>query len=567
MSERKKRAMTIRKNSLTYKMLKTLYYVHIMRTKDLKQLGRNMYPVIISRRIRRLKELGFIEEDTETYSVNVVYITALGRLYVCDKESADAYENLYDKLIPTEFTKARQGKKIENLLDLNRARAMLIFHGVSVFENEKPILGELIKKLSNDDSIEVENQNPEYPPYKQEYDYENLQNWMNRGVFYSKREVIQYLETYASNAMDYYRGARFKGLFINSRRILMIYVQPFGKKRMFKLRYEDSIIKNRIDQIFGEKLLESYGRTVKVDSLVISDSQSFVHAMATGWKYGHMRPERKEAILKRMKNQEEKKLRKGEQKTILNAETGHEVLDDIEMASEFMKESNNNFSTPNTGLFIYRNSLFDNKFVIPGNADGLQQMFGILYRTDAEIYADGYEKFTGKAIDPATEVSFQDSLTWNVGNEQNPVLYMPVFEVNRLHKLSVDGDTLKEAKDISVITRKSMIDTISHCLRKNVKGIDIETMNPIEDVKLFDVDGYVTNAKDPYAEKRVPSKEKKKRIRNKARSSFEWDVETVDAVKKAAKMNNMSVNKYVKLAMREIAKKDIKSFETESEKE
>ncbi len=576
MSEKK----TIRRNSVTWNLLEYLYHAQFMQLDDLRLIARDSYSFQISQSLKRLKEYGFIEDSKEILPSRTVWITKLGRLYVCDKDGPDSYNSKYSDEMTYEYELARRRNAVEPYVDLCRAKVMLKFNGIAVHECSKPSMKDLVNCLSQKEYVFTDWDNGEYPPYKTELSEKEKKEILSKGVFYSKREVTEWFKDYIAEGSDVIRMARFKGVVFNSRRIFMVYVQPYRTGTMFKLNYSDAIVKKNLEERLNIEMARVYQRHVKVQALIVCNQDALVYSMATGWKKGMLKPEAKEKILKQYDDQKTRKLRYREKQINIDPVTEHEIVEvkDIPLIPSMPKndEENKNYQrernklqewfSNHTGVFAYYDPLFDGKYVVPANSNGLTAMTYALFKTDEEIYLDGLSKYRDSMPVTFENVNSDNGRNWQVGDEVDPVIYMPVYEIDRLHALSCDGNLYRGSSAVTVICDESQIKAISHSIRKEVKGLNIEDMEPFSFVPQYNYDGYVTNMKDPYEHLRVPAKEKKKRVRNKARGSFVTNDDTVQMIKRAAARQGISINEFITKTARAEAEKVLKDTKSSNQK-
>lgn len=571
---------TIRRNSITWRMLEYLYHAQFMSFDDLRMLARDSYSSQISDSLKRLKEYGFIEDSKDILPCRTVWITKLGRLYVCDKEGENSYNSKNSDKITCEYDLARRRNAVEGYVDLCRARTMLKFNEVAVHESDKPSLKDLVNCLVAKDYQFAYWDNGDYPPYKTEITEKEKKDILTKGVFYSKREITEWFKDYISESTDVIRMARFKGIVFNSRRIFMVYVQPFRTGTMFKLNYSDAIVKKNLEERLNIELSKVYQRSVKVQALIVCNQDALVYSMATGWKKGVLKPEAKERILKQYDDQKTRKLRYREKQIVIDPTTNHEIAGTVEIPlipsmpkseidnSNYQRERNKlqEWFSAHNGVFSYNDPLFDGKYVVPANSNGLTAMRYALFKTDEEIYLDGVSKYRDTMPVTFENVQSDDAHNWQVGDEVDPVIYMPVYEIDRLHALSCDGNLYKGSQTVTVICDESQIKAISHSIRKNVKGIGIDDMEPFSFVPQYNYDGYVTNMTDPYEHLRVPAKEKKKRVKNKARGSYVTNDDTVQMIKRAAAREGISINEFITRTARAEAEKVLNESKSSNQK-
>lgn len=564
----------MRANGVTWRILRYLYYAQFMLSKDIRLLCRDKKSEQASQAIKRLKDLGFVEERSDILPISVIYITKLGRIYVCDKLGDYSYESIYSNSFTAEYDTARRRNEIEKYVELQRVKVMLSFQNIGVWEKEKPSLKEFVDRSSGGTSSDVFD-NGEFTPYKTNCTDEELQAMVIRGVFYSKREVIQWMSTIIASATDIMRAARFKGVFINTRRILMIYVQPFQSRSMFRLNYEDALSKNLLERNLNMLLPQSSREDRKVQALIISDRQGLIQSMATGWKNGILKPKTKANILKMKENQSNRPLHYGEKQIVVDSKTSHQIIDMDTVPAVNIKNENDirmerdklqKWYRLHQKAFSWCDRLFDGKYVVPCTTLGLLQMGDILFKTDDEIYREGVARY--KQLEPSIKES-QDKTKryyWIMDDEAEPVVYLPVYEIDRIHALSCDGYACRSSDDITIICNESMIDVLSHCIRKRVKGYDSDSMEPFEFVKQFNYDGYVTNANDPYESRRVPSEKKKRKIKSERRGSFVTNEETMTMIKRAATRLGISVNEFLVRSAYEEAKRVVEEEKSTNQK-
>lgn len=566
--------LRMRANGVTWRILRYLYYAQFMLSKDIRLLCRDKKSEQASTAIKRLKELCFVEERTDILPVSVIYITKLGRIYVCDKLGNYSYESTYANRFTVEYDTARRRNEIEKYVELQRVKAMLSFQKIIVWEKDKPSLKEFVDRLSGK-TVDHVFDNAEYPPYKNNCTDEELQAMAIQGVFYSKREIIQWMSTMIASATDIMRAARFKGVFINTRRILMIYVQPFQTGSMFRLNYEDALSKNLLERNLNILLPRTSTEERKVQALIISDRQGLIQSMATGWKNGVLKSETKANILKMKENQSNRPLHYGEKQIVVDSKTSHKIMDNEIIPTMNIRDDNDvreereklqKWYKLHQKVFSWSDTLFEGKYVVSATTFGLFQIGEILFNTDDEIYREGIEKY--KRLKSSAEES-QDKTKhfyWIMDDETETVVYLPVYEIDRIHALSCDGQQYKSNDNITIICNENMIDVLSHCIRKKVKGYDLDTMEQFEFVKQYNYDGYVTNAPDPYESRRVPSEKKKRKIKSEKRGSFVTNEETMNMIKRAATRLGVSINEFLVTSAYEEAKRVVEEEKSTNQK-
>lgn len=549
----------LRKNKFAYYMLSIMYYEKVMRIKDLRNTSRGTFTTNTSNAIRKLINYGFIEVNKE----GVVKITKKGEVYILDKESPGSYEDLYQNEIGSDYTRLTDSKSRERYLDHERAKAMFYANGVGVKPKDKPSLSALCYAIANEvyDIIPLDDPRPPYLNMSgmTETDFYNL---FSRGFFYTKREVVNMLQSNIAFPQDLVNSSRISGLFISSERLHIVYVQPEKTENMFKITHADSMVKQLIDEVIYNRYAGNFNR-YKTECIVFSDGDSLVWSMATGWKRGMLSEGKKKMMYAEYNKRH---LKNQNISSHYNETTGHVLVDRIYYPSiidslsdneklEMVKKELSSTVTANMSCLNYASSEYEHLYVVPASIKGIGQLKYVLYRNNEDISREAVALLQN--IYPyAGESNIIDSKNHILTINGDTYIYIPYYDIMSLHSMSCDGDKAKtsilpyqiEEPPMYILTQPDMANAISHSLRRNIVFLDVYDMSKIENIRRYNIDGYVKEGYyDPYA-KRRKTKEEKKENASKKRNivSVAVNKDEYEYWKKLAESNNQTLNRFIK---------------------
>ena len=525
-----------RQNSIGYKMLLYMYYEKRIRLKDLRNTCRETYTKNISKAIKKL-----IEDELLEIKEEEVLITKKGEVFVQDKEGINSYEYKFRDIIGEEYKRALNKGQIDKYLETERAKSMFSFAKVGINEKTKPRLPELLEQI----------------------DMNEYQDLLLVGLFYTKREIIEWLATIVPQVGDLINTARFNGVFLNKHRICITYVQPYGSDAMFRINYADVIAKQYIEEYLKRAIGMYYGENYEIQSIVFANGESLVWAMATGWTRGHLKEGTKKQLFK---NYTKNKDMDNNQALEYNSETGHVTVAatfypnavNIEKESEQMEMVKKEIKTSiftNKSLFSYASGIYQHVYVIPATIKGANQLNLLIQKSNDEIYSYGYKQIYGEEPEQIEITStnigeIRDRHYLVMGLDEYPVAYVPFYDVMQLHEISCDGK-LAQSDNLMIVTGEDMANAISHSIRREVKYVEID--NPSEeitDVPIYNYDGYVLKGNDPYKDKRKAVDDKSRNYYIESRTTIVTSSKEKKEWQKLAEEKGMSLNAFLKSVIR-----------------
>ena len=549
----------LRKNKFAYYMLSIMYYEKAMRIKDLRNTSRGTFTTNTSNAIRKLINYGFIEVSKE----GVVKITKKGEVYILDKESPGSYEDLYQNEIGNDYTHLTDPKSRERYLDHERAKAMFYANGEGVKPKDKPSLPALCHAIASGvyDTIPLDTTRPPYLNISgmTETDFYNL---FSRGFFYTKREIVDMLQSKIAFPQDLVNSSRISGLFISNERLHIVYVQPERTENMFKITHADSMVKQLIDEVIYNRYAGNFNR-YKTECIVFSDGDSLVWSMATGWKRGVLSEGKKKMMYVEYNKRHSKNQNISSH---YNETTGHVLVDRIYYPSiidslsdneklEMVKKELSSTVTANMSCLNYASSEYEHLYVVPASIKGIGQLKYVLYRNNEDISREAVALL--RNIYPyADESNITDSKNHILTINGDTYIYIPYYDIMSLHSMSCDGDKAKtsilpyqiEEPPMYILTQPDMANAISHSLRRNIVFLDMYDMSEIQNIRRYNIDGYVKEGYyDPYAQRRKTKEEKKGNASNKRNIvSVAVNKEEYDYWKELAKKENITLNRFIK---------------------
>ena len=555
----KKKKITMRNSGYAYTMLHILFFEKMVRLKDFRAMMRVTYTGNISNSIKKLTDYGFVKVEND-----VISITRKGEVYVMDKEGGDSYEDEHYIDILKEYKKASKKGRESRYLDFKRGSAMMHSQRIiKVFPKDKPSLVELAKKIGvQHPNLDKAKPSSSYKPVE-EIPTQELARMYANGIYYTKSEVIEALSVLRNDIVDLIRSSRAIGLFINAKKIVVIYVQPNTSENMFQINHGDVLLKQFLTAFFFNDSILPVTRST-LECVVFSDGESLVWSMATGWKSGRITEGRKKMMLNMFRNYTNTSTNAVQS---LNETTGHVLtnafkypdisqnIEDIDKVKEASNIIHSSLSAANSCL-CYANNIYDKLYVVPVTIKGVAQLTDILYYTENEIGQRGLKLL--KQYDINAEQDAYIPLQYK--SEGRTILYMPYYEVMLLHRTSCDGDLAQtrllpppaEESPVHVITKTDMTRAISHSMRRNIIFLDVESLKEIPNTVLYNMDGYVRpEYPDQYRAKRKQKENKVKKKRYKeAKITVYFDESEKKEFERIAAQHGISMNKLLKNIIR-----------------
>ena len=428
-----------------------------MATKALKKLTEE--GLVSVRQIKR-------ENNSKKYK-EAVSLTVKGKKAVLDVLDEE-FMYKHHKEFGTEFHTSSSSSLRLRLLDV-RIKLLFVSAGIPAHRSQKPSLSKLVSSLGGR-GINISETSGNM--YRNDFSDEEIGKMINTGIYYSIKEVRDFLDEQAPGTSDTTLRSRARGIFISNDKCVVVYISPVGNNRIMRM-YPDgertlvsklkeiidvtdatrgliSLTKKEQTQSGGYNLLENMRRG-EVYAMMITDTEAMVYAMATGNKNGITRNVDMEELQQKKKRSAEK----SKKKTRYTWLTGNR-------------------------------DLYRRVFVIPFNYDGVVSL-EYLCETSAEVWQQTSseiisrcEGITPRPFDPIHPGYFIEQ------ERSCPVIFMPVYEVSELADMS--RDDFKHC----VITFSEMMEPIAHSLKKETVFYDAETYQKVkrDAVLIYDRNGY-----------------------------------------------------------------------------
>lgn len=381
------------------------------------------------------------------------------RRYVAQGKVVETKKETYHT--PHDFlcvnNKSYTSKSIQHQCMSSRILISMMCAGVCVFN--KPSLYYLFSVLSKENSIYHLMSSPAYKSceiisssdYNDTLSVRELDNLLEKGIFYSDKEVRSFFtRLYAKSESTGY-STRFAGIFINKEKILVIFLQRPGSSKVItynkKAMLEILESLNPLDLItsayrelpgFGDKNYYGVRETARSSpyALIISNGNSLIYSSVIGKKGGHV-------------------------------EAGS--INDGYDARRLAREKKENDILDNSHQTVLRADLdspkrvFNRVFVIPFSYEGMGQLNYLLHTSVEGWYENNRSffsasrRFTCQDKDsPVLDRLFPGK---DSSNNNSPSTYLPVCELNILRYLH------DKKEDYSIITQESLSEAFAKSCR------------------------------------------------------------------------------------------------------
>ena len=329
--------------------------------------------------------------------------------------------------------------QIEKVLypHLTEQKVAIMYHlaGVPVFPFEKPSLGYLIYNIAYDKYV-FSTRNPydsnyidsEYEIYGENEKKEELIKFIKKGAYYTKKEVMDFFKLVTPNYGDNIKTIMWRGMFLSYYQIFINFVLSYGENiRIMLFRDEAENLTNKIKKTIVRWLsVERYidkisGRPETlngIEAVTIGSGDSHTYAEATGNKRG---------LIKKVDTSE-------------------------------LQRSNKKFEYVDVTSRIFKHI-----YSINDRASGIEMLRYITSHSLESYHKEEVELFRSDK---------RFSLIDGVGENVYPAYFeplrsraimMPVYEIMTLNRLAYINK--KDGDPFVIVTKREMMDTISHCLR------------------------------------------------------------------------------------------------------
>lgn len=475
-----------------YKILKFLLQAGQVRDASLKLFSYSLVNAksesncrtIANRNIAELINDGYIEKVTyrikrtpnhlseyeDTYQVTMKAINL-----IVDTEDKDAnyFNKHYDEFIKP-FKRRnkvepyddrgfpRLNEEVEKELNQTDVYSMFASCDIPVFKHDKPSLIYLSDLLSG--SLKPSKKDG----YKDNIPQKLCEEYLENGIYYTVKEVFEYINKLSLGKIDTIKGARLRGIFLSNKSCFVVYVskkydnkilrvnikgeQNLKKDLEASIQYFTNVMRripafDKYATFKGDRTRTSKPFTNGVYALFFSDGDLLAYSIATGYSKGKSK---KRDLVK------------------LNAK----------LEERFSKNEAENNEVKKASVYLTAASeRFDKMYVIPTTVNG---------RTALEyLVSNSLEDYRQDALDiMSSDTTFIPSDNQYqvfpyhvlVDGLSVPVTYIPVFEAKELFKIANSND------NPVILTYKDLLNSISRSVRKDAIYYDVEN------ARMFDRD-------------------------------------------------------------------------------
>lgn len=407
-----------------------------------------------------------IQKKGKSKVKEAVALTKRGKTLVLNTLD-DAYHNEHYREYGADFRTSSPAALRTRFLDA-RIKVMFAAAGVPVFRSEKPSLSRLIKTMDSGTVTFSETEKA----YREITDKEECMELLRNGVYYTIKEVRQFLDEQSPGASDTTYRSRVRGIFLSADKCVMVYISPIGENKIMRLSPEgERNLLKKLREILsitnteramleltrkdmnkdGSFHLYEDVRKGSVNALMISDTDAMVYAMATGNKNGRIR----------------------------NTDT--EKIQQVRVSA-----ARKNRKNPRYVWLTGNRELYRRVFVTPFTYNGVVSLSYLCHTTAEEWARTSAELVQKSGVFKRNTFNPMYPGTLNTDGTEMPVLFFPIYEVTELAEIA------KRTEEVCVITYEDMANVIAHSVKKELRYFDVETMEEIDPdtVMIYDANGY-----------------------------------------------------------------------------
>ena len=414
----------------------------------------------ISEKLAEFQEELKKEPETREGSKSRYAVTAITRKginYLAEKEADTAYFR-NSKVYSARFNTEVKDTFVRQLM-VSRAMTLMASAGAAVFPNEKPSLYRLYAFLNNDiDQVFNEQTDAEKYSNYMKSDREECIDLMNeRGAFYTRQEFGDFLKSIGAMNTETFKSSRAFGVYLSNFTAFLLYEEvPTGQTEIGVRHEVEKRIRNAVNSHF-QNALKYHCRVPYTDdkytdlyTVIISDGESTVYSIASGVKYGRIK------LTDEQKNDPEKRGAK------------YSSIARIREKSKVIGANSEKYSRV---------------FVTPANDAGVLSMNYLCHHSVEDYFRDSAEliKLRPDLFIPSRTMQEPFVFGWEKNSEKriSDVVFMPVYEINLLRRLSLWNADEEDLDGLAIICQPEMADTISHTLTRAATFYDQKTLGKI----------------------------------------------------------------------------------------
>ena len=449
----------IRSNTLKEKLMSYLMEVGWCYKSDLYMIGKmNGDESNSIKEIKRMYDDGLIEEKVETNKkrLSVVGLTKKGYVEIANKmnergmEMSDEY-----KKIEKEFHMSRI-EALKTKVSDNRIKTMMMISGVHTTPTDKPSLAYLVETIQE----KTPAANKRDKVYNDSLTYDQCKEKLSNGIYYTMKEFRDFVDGEEEGTSDMFMGTRARGIFISQNNCFVVYIAEPGNNRLIRVRPESekrlmrvlmTILRitdvQRDLPMLSKRRISKFDKTEIIDNmiennvyaLVISDRDSLVYSMATGNPRGRI------------------------------------IGKDKMLTDKRKQDYHDHNNTQAKSLWLKGDgSIYQRMFVTPFTENGIHSLEYLCNTSAEEWYYTSINLFKDKETFEINNDG-QHYPAYELSEQKIPAIYMPVFEVNELYRIS------NKDYNVTIVTYEDMVNAIARSIRKDVHYYDADTLNKFDD--------------------------------------------------------------------------------------
>ncbi len=383
-------------------------------------------------------------------------------------------------------------KEIHKGLATSRILLFMYQAGIRTFPKDKPSLLALQDMAHNATPRHDELYNNELP----------VSEILRTGVFYTKDEINRFYSTKTlKNENDTFSGTRIRGIYADATKICVIFQPNIFKSRTLRLSLHDE--SRAITSIRTHMPFSQLNGAKDFDAIILTNGSALIVDIGIKGKNGKISKKRTSSTFN----------------------------------SAHKKNSH-------THLLSSSTALYPNMYCFSHDLIGVRGLrYFRKYQSLAEqnIHLKEHGISGNFSFIPNSQPDDEFILVDDNTDDNTRTVFIPYFNLKQLERIK------NMHESVSIITQKEMADSISHILRRDNRIYDL-------DGNLLDVDRYQENG----LKAGLPTPEPKKRYykQKKAMIRIEITEEMRDLIKQNAKLEDISMSKYIRKLLIPALKQD-----------
>ena len=460
-----------RKGTLKTKLAMHLLQVGQCYKSDLymvaKMMGDEAYGIKTINKMISEDDIVVRRVKNKSKTVSILALTRKAKLSLVNLLDEDYFYTHY-KTFDKDFRTANVDTLLSRL-DASRVKTMFSLAEVPTLPHDKPSLYHLfttLYRLPYDYKEEFDNK----PMYADQMTRDECEEMLSRGIYYTIKEVRDFLNEDIEGSSDTSLGSRAKGVFISKYNCLVVYSGRHGDNKLIRIRNEaekrlllalrvilqitnvnralPSLSRSRQSNFDGSRVVDSLMQNTPY-ALVISDGESLIYSMATGNPRGLIKGTNKIKYDKQQKKRVEEK--------------------GMTVTTSWLKGDG---------------AIFQRVFGTPFTENGINTLEYLCHTT-----AEEWQKTMMALMSDNAQFTYNGNnplYPYDMTGKNLPCIYMPALEVNELYNI------FQMDYRVAILTYQDLMNTIAHSVRKELYYFDADTLKmfPRDTVLIYDDNGY-----------------------------------------------------------------------------